>query len=95
MARLVRPTERRAIEILDAEKRRKKRFGSSEFNYAAFNAILPPSDEERQERQKAQNLLLALFTHESEQSRREREGIQALAAALGLEIKPRAPRIRW
>jgi len=89
MARLVRPVERRAIEILDAKKRKKQ------FDYAMLNRILPPSDEYRREREAAQNLLIALFSDESEQSRREREGMMSLAAFLGLEIKPRAPRLRW
>jgi len=90
MARLVRPTERRAIERLDAKKR--KSFAS---NYATLNVLLPMSEEARKEREAAKNLLLAMFEHRSDDAEREQEGMRALAAALGLELKPRAPRLHW
>jgi len=64
-------------------------------NYAALNRLLPLSQSARSEREKAQNLLLALFANESEESRREMEGMRSLAAALGLELKPRALRLKW
>jgi len=91
MRYMVRPVERRAIERTDAAKR-KKRFAS---NYAEFNTLLPMSPQARSEREKSRKLLLALFANESEESRREREGMRLLAAALGIELKPRAPRLRW
>jgi len=90
MARLVRPVERRVIEI-EAAKRRKAKCS----NYAELNRLLPLSDEAKEERAKAQNLLIAMFQLKSPDAEREERGMMNLAAALGLELKPRTPRVRW
>jgi len=36
-----------------------------------------------------------MFEHRSNDAEREERGMMNLAAALGLELKPRAPRLRW
>jgi len=96
MRYMVRPVER-AVERIDAAKQKKRKNRKNRFasNYATFNALLPMTEEAKREREAARNLLLAMFEHRSNDAEREERGMMNLAAALGLELKPRAPRLRW